>query len=41
MLRLRDHPGLGPLRLAYLEALLRAADVRGSLPPAEEVHPRA
>jgi CRISPR-associated endonuclease/helicase Cas3 len=30
MLRLRDAPGLGPFRLAYLEALLRAADMRAS-----------
>ena len=26
MLALRDDPSLGPLRIAYLEALLRAAD---------------
>jgi CRISPR-associated endonuclease/helicase Cas3 len=26
MLALRDDPSLGPLRVAYLEALLRAAD---------------
>jgi CRISPR-associated endonuclease/helicase Cas3 len=30
MLRLRDDPELGPFRLAYLEALLRAADCRAS-----------
>ena len=30
MLRLRDSPDLGPFRLAYLEALLRAADRRAS-----------
>jgi CRISPR-associated endonuclease/helicase Cas3 len=30
MLLLRDHPDFGPLRLAYLEALLRAADMRAS-----------
>ena len=30
MLALRDDPGLGPFRLAYLEALLRAADRRAS-----------
>lgn len=29
-LRLRDSPELGPFRLAYLEALLRAADARAS-----------
>jgi CRISPR-associated endonuclease/helicase Cas3 len=27
---LRDHPDFGPLKLAYLEALLRAADMRAS-----------
>jgi CRISPR-associated endonuclease/helicase Cas3 len=30
MLLLRDHPDFGPLKLAYLEALLRAADMRAS-----------
>jgi CRISPR-associated endonuclease/helicase Cas3 len=30
MLRLRDDPEIGPFRLAFLEALLRAADMRGS-----------
>jgi CRISPR-associated endonuclease/helicase Cas3 len=30
MLGLRDHRDLGPLKLAYLEALLRAADMRAS-----------
>lgn len=30
MLRLRDHPELGPFRTAHLEALLRAADWRAS-----------
>jgi len=30
MLRLRDDPDLGPFRLAYLEALLKAADERAS-----------
>lgn len=30
-LALRDHPNLGPFRLGYLEALLRAADVRASI----------
>jgi CRISPR-associated endonuclease/helicase Cas3 len=30
MLRLRDDPELGPFRLAYLEAILRAADMRAS-----------
>jgi CRISPR-associated endonuclease/helicase Cas3 len=30
MLRLRDDPELGPFRLAYLENLLRAADIRAS-----------
>lgn len=30
MLKLRDDPELGPFRLAYLEALLRAADMRAS-----------
>jgi CRISPR-associated endonuclease/helicase Cas3 len=31
MLGLRDHPDLGPLRLAYLEAVVRAADSRASI----------
>jgi CRISPR-associated endonuclease/helicase Cas3 len=30
MLLLRDHPEFGPLKLAYMEALLRAADMRAS-----------
>jgi CRISPR-associated endonuclease/helicase Cas3 len=30
-LALRDHPEIGPFRLGYLEALLRAADVRASI----------
>jgi CRISPR-associated endonuclease/helicase Cas3 len=30
MLALRDDPSIGPLRLAWLEALLRAADIRAS-----------
>jgi len=30
MLALRDNPNIGPLRLAWLEALLRAADMRAS-----------
>ena len=30
MLRLRDCSNLGPFRLAYLEAILRAADCRAS-----------
>jgi CRISPR-associated endonuclease/helicase Cas3 len=30
MLLLRDHADFGPLKLAYLEALLRAADMRAS-----------
>src|SRR5207244_1573419 len=30
MLLLRDNPDFGPLKLAYLEALLRAADMRAS-----------
>jgi CRISPR-associated endonuclease/helicase Cas3 len=30
MLRLRDHPELGPFRMAHVEALLRAADWRAS-----------
>ena len=30
MLRLRDHRDLGPLKLAFLEALIRSADMRGS-----------
>lgn len=30
MLALRDHPALGPFRIAYLEALVRAADMRVS-----------
>jgi CRISPR-associated endonuclease/helicase Cas3 len=29
-LSLRDHPNLGPFRLAFLEALFRAADWRAS-----------
>jgi CRISPR-associated endonuclease/helicase Cas3 len=31
MLKLRDDPLLGPFRIAFLEALLRAADVRASI----------
>jgi hypothetical protein len=30
MLALRDHPEIGPMRLAYWETLLRAADERAS-----------
>ena len=30
MLRLRDDPEIGPFRLGYLEAILRAADMRAS-----------
>jgi CRISPR-associated endonuclease/helicase Cas3 len=30
MLRIRDDPSLGPFRLAFLEAILRAADMRAS-----------
>jgi CRISPR-associated endonuclease/helicase Cas3 len=30
-LALRDHERIGPFRLAYLEAILRAADVRASI----------
>ena len=30
MLGLRDHPDVGPLRLAFLEAAVRAADMRAS-----------
>jgi CRISPR-associated endonuclease/helicase Cas3 len=30
ILLLRDHPDLGPLKLAYLEAMVRAADMRAS-----------
>lgn len=30
MIRLRDDPALGPFRLAYLESILRAADMRAS-----------
>jgi len=30
MLHLRDHADFGPLKLAYLETLLRAADMRAS-----------
>jgi CRISPR-associated endonuclease/helicase Cas3 len=30
MIRLRDHPELGAFRLAFLEATLRAADIRAS-----------
>jgi CRISPR-associated endonuclease/helicase Cas3 len=32
-LQLRDDPKVGPFRLAYLEALLRAADIRASKNP--------
>jgi CRISPR-associated endonuclease/helicase Cas3 len=31
MLALRDEPDLGPCQLAYLEAILRAADIRASM----------
>ena len=31
VLALRDDPNLGPFRLAYLEALLRVADMRASM----------
>ena len=41
MLRLRDRPDLGPFRLAYCEALLRAADVRASREPGPEGLSRA
>jgi CRISPR-associated endonuclease/helicase Cas3 len=33
VMRLRDNEALGPLRLAYLEAILRAADMRASKDP--------
>ena len=36
MLALRDDPALGPLRLAFMEALLRAADARASQLPGEK-----
>ena len=38
VLALRDDPDLGPFRLAYLEALLRVADMRASM---KEVSPHA
>lgn len=31
VLRLRDDPQVGPVRLAYLEAIMRAADIRASM----------
>ncbi len=31
MLSLRDNPDLGPLRLAFLEAIVRACDMRASI----------
>jgi CRISPR-associated endonuclease/helicase Cas3 len=36
MLKLRDAADLGPFRLAFLEALLRAADIRASRNPRKE-----
>jgi len=36
MLTLRDNPALGPFRLAWLEAVLRAADMRASMRAAKE-----
>ncbi len=39
MLDLRDDPNLGPFRLAFLEALLRAADVRASIAGAKAAGP--
>ena len=41
MLALRDDPALGPFRLPFLEALLRAADARASKEPEEPVEPFA
>jgi CRISPR-associated endonuclease/helicase Cas3 len=35
MLALRDRTDLGPFRLAYLEALVRAADVAASRDPGD------
>jgi len=42
MLALRDDPslGLGPFRLAFLEALLRAADMRASRNDKPESEPK-
>jgi CRISPR-associated endonuclease/helicase Cas3 len=37
VLELRDDPDLGPFRIAFLEALLRAADVRASIAGAQAV----
>jgi CRISPR-associated endonuclease/helicase Cas3 len=39
MLRLRDSPALGPLRLAFREVLLRAADERASAQSTKPVDP--
>jgi CRISPR-associated endonuclease/helicase Cas3 len=36
MVSLRDGEDLGPFRLAFLEALIRAADVRASEDPGSE-----
>jgi CRISPR-associated endonuclease/helicase Cas3 len=40
MLKLRDDPKFGPFRLAYLEALLRAADMRASRNAARRTTPQ-
>ena len=40
MIKLRDDPNLGPFRLAFLEALLRAADMRASRLAAERAAQR-
>ncbi len=31
MIELRDHPDFGPLRLAFLEAVVRASDIQASI----------